>query len=443
MKKIFTKIAAMGLAGAVFLTGCSSSCGETVSSQAAGESREKTVIEYWNINSESVGGKTVKELIDKFNASNDHIEVVNRYNADEYKGLMQNLQAEEAAGNAPAIVQVGWTYLNYFANNFTYTGPQDVIDQYFPEDKDFLSNNFLPNVLNLAATNDGEQVGMPYSLSTPVLFYNADLLKQAGLPEDGPATWEEVISFSKQIKEQTGNYGFYTREGPDSWTQQALIESNGGKMITTQNGKTKAAFASEEGIKAFQAYADMVLKDESAIHASWDEGFQAFLNGKVAMLHTTIAFMASIEKNATFDVRAVSSPVWEGKQRVVPAGGCFLAITAKDEEQKKAAWEFMKYLYSVESMAAWTKGTGYVPPRKDVIDAENGLKSFVEENEMFNAAASQMEGVTSWASFPGDAGLEAEQMLIDIRDQILNGSVGARDGLTETQDKINDLLADQ
>ena len=284
---------------------------------------------------------------------------------------------------------------------------------------------------------------MPYSLSTPVLFYNADLLKQAGLPEDGPATWEEVISFSKQIKEQTGNYGFYTREGPDSWTQQALIESNGGKMITTQNGKAKAAFASEEGIKAFQAYADMVLKDESAIHASWDEGFQAFLNGKVAMLHTTIAFMASIEKNATFDVRAVSSPVWEGKQRVVPAGGCFLAITAKDEEQKKAAWEFMKYLYSVESMAAWTKGTGYVPPRKDVIDAENGLKSFVEENEMFNAAASQMEGVTSWASFPGDAGLEAEQMLIDIRDQILNGSVGARDGLTETQDKINDLLADQ
>ena len=60
------------------------------------------------------------------------------------------------------------------------------------------------------------------------------------------------------------------------------------------------------------------------------------------------------------------------------------------------------------------KGTGYVPPRKDVIDAENGLKDFVTEHPMFQAAANQMDGVVSWASFPGDAGLEAEQKLIDI-----------------------------
>ncbi|MEA4893480.1 MAG: ABC transporter substrate-binding protein [Peptococcaceae bacterium] len=444
MKEFFKKAAIAGLAAAVFLTGCSPSVdGESSSPSPDAGNKKKTVIEYWNINSESVGGKTVKELIDNFNAINDHIEVVNRYNAEEYKGLMQNLQAEEAAGNAPAIVQVGWTYLNYFANNFSYTQPQEIIDQFFPEDTNFLSDNFLSNVLELAVTSDGKQVGIPYSLSTPVLFYNADLLKQAGLSEAGPKTWEEVISFSKQVKEKTGSYGFYTKEGPDSWTQQAMIESNGGKMITMENGKAKATFASEEGIAAFQAYANMVLADKSAIHASWDEGFQAFLNGKVAMLHTTIAYMASIEKNATFDVRAVSSPVWEGKKRVVPAGGCFLAITAKGEEQKKAAWEFMKYLYRVESMAAWTEGTGYVPPRKDVIESENGLKEFVEENQMFNAAASQMDGVASWASFPGDAGLQAEQMLIDIRDQILNGSIGARTGLIETQDKINELLASQ
>lgn len=442
IKKFFMKMAAMGLTALVFLTGCSySNGGQATLPEASGGGNKKTVIEYWNINADSFGGKTVKELVDSFNASNDHIEVVNRYNPEEYKGLMQNLQAEAAAGNAPAIVQVGWTYLNYFSNNFSYTEPQAIIDQYFPDDASFLSDNFLPNVLNLAVTSDGKQVGIPYSLSTPVLFYNADLLKQAGLSEDGPKTWEEVISFSNQVKEKTNNYGFYTREGPDSWTQQALLESNAGQMITMENGKAKATFASEEGIAAFQAYADMVLTDKSALHASWDEGFQAFLNGKVAMLHTTIAYMANIEKNATFDVRAVNSPSWEGKKRVVPAGGCFLAITAEEEDQKKAAWEFMRYLYSVESMAAWTKGTGYVPPRKDVIDAENGLKAFVEENKMFSAAASQMDGVASWASFPGDAGLQAEQMLIDIRDQILTGSIGVREGLTQTQDKINELLA--
>ena len=400
---------------------------------------DKTVIEYWHINSETVGGKTVDELVKEFNESNNEIEVVARYNPEEYKGLMQNLQAETAAGNAPAVVQIGWTYLNYFSSNFDYVSPQNIIDEFFPEDSSFITDNFNANILELAQNSDGEQVGMPYSLSTPVLFYNADILKEAGLPEEGPETWEEVEEFSSKIKESTGKYGLYMREGPDSWNQQALLESNGAQIISEEDGKYKASFASEEGVEAYTMYADMV-SDQEALHASWEEGFQAFINGEVAMLHTTIAYMATIEDTAQFDVRAVSSPVWEGKDRVVPAGGCFLAITAQDEEEQKAAWEFEKYLYSVESMAKWTEGTGYVPPRNNVIEAENGLKDFVEKHPMFTAAADQMNGVASWASFPGDAGLEAEQMLIDMRDQILSGTVDIEKEMKETQDSINQIM---
>ena len=204
----------------------------------------------------------------------------------------------------------------------------------------------------------------------------------------------------------------------------------------------KATFASEKGIEAYEAYADMV-KNEEALHISWDEGVQSFINGEVGMLYTTIARRASIQEGAKFDVAAVNSPAWEGEQVRLPAGGCFLAITAQDEEQQKAAWEFQKYLYSVESMAEWTIGTGYVPPRKDVAESENGLKDFLEENQMMEAATSQMEGVVSWTSFPGDAGLEAEQILLDTRDQILGGKISAKDGLTEAQNKINKLLEQQ
>ena len=199
------------------LGGCGSNQKQQDVAKKAEENGEKIVIEYWHINSETVGGKTVDELVKEFNESNDHIEVVARYNPDEYKGLMQNLQAETAAGNAPAVVQIGWTYLNYFSNNFSYTSPQDVIKKYFPEDESFLKDNFLDNVLELAQNSEGEQVGMPYSLSSPVLFYNADLLKEAGLSENGPETWEEVEEYSKQIQEKTGKYGLYMREGPDSW----------------------------------------------------------------------------------------------------------------------------------------------------------------------------------------------------------------------------------
>lgn len=101
---------------------------------------------------------------------------------------------------------------DYFSNNFEYTTPQEAIDKFDSEDKNFLSDNFLPNVLNLAVNSDGVQVGIPYSLSNPVLFINRDLLKEAGLSEEGPKTWEEVKQFAETVKEKTGKYGFYMQE---------------------------------------------------------------------------------------------------------------------------------------------------------------------------------------------------------------------------------------
>ncbi|MEV9641394.1 ABC transporter substrate-binding protein [Mammaliicoccus sciuri] len=415
----------------IFLAACNSEA----SSESSGNDG-KTVIEYWHVNAETQGGQTVTQLVDDFNKQSDTVEVVAKYNPDMYKGLMQNMQAEAAAGNSPAVVQIGWAFLNYFSENFEYVSPQTVIDKHFPEEKTFLKDHFLPNVMDLAKNAKGDQVGIPYSLSSPVLYINRDMLKEAGLDENGPQTWEEVKSFSKEIKERTGKYGFYFQEPADNWATQALLESNGASFLTDG----KATFASDEGIEAYQLLTDMIVKDKTALHIGWDQGVQSFIDGSVAMAYTTIAQRSNIQDNAQFDVAAVKSPVWEGKDAKLPAGGAMLAITAQEEEKQKAAWEFMSYLYSVEALAEWTKGTGYVPPRHDVADAENGLKEYLKENEMMTAAIEQMDGVVPWASFPGDAGLQAEQLLLDLRDQLLKGSVSPKEGLKATEDEVNELL---
>ncbi len=455
MKKRITQLLALALSAGV-LAGCGSTATSTATADnASSESltadkessdngtsksgNEKTVIEYWHCNAETQGGLTVDELVKNFNENNDHIEVVAKYNPDMYKGLMQNLQAESAAGNTPALVQIGWAFVDYFSNNFAYVSPQDAIDTYDSGDSTFLTDNFLPNILDLAVNSSGDQVGIPYSLSTPVLYVNTDLLAEAGVTNTEPQTWQEVQEISEQVKANTGKYGLYVQEPEDFWAQQAIIESNGGKLLTKDGDSYKATFASDEGIEAMQTYADMVA-DGSALHISWEEGAQSFVDGNCAMLYTTIARRAYVQENAQFNAISVKSPEWEGKKRQVPAGGCFLAITAQDDDQIAAAWEFEKYLYSIESMAAWTEGTGYVPPRKDVADAENGLKDFLAENTMMTPAIDQMEDVVKWTAWPGDAGLTAEQTLLDMRDQILGGEVSAADGMKQAEDQINALL---
>lgn len=428
------KILAAGmisLLAAAALTGCG---GEKKNV----DNGKKVQIEYWHVAAESFGGATVKELVADFNKTHPNIEVVEKYNPDMYKGLTQNLQAAMASGKNPDVVQMGYSFLNYAAENLKYTDLNAAFKA--AGDADFMQNNFLPNVLNLAQTEDGKQIGLPYSVSVPVLFYNPEIFAKAGLnTEQPPQTWDEVMADAKQIKEKTGNMGFFMQEYADNWTQQGLIESNGGQMLKKENGKTVAGFDTPEAAQAYQMLADMV-KDGSGLHATNEEGFQAYLSGKLGMVCTTIGKRANFEKSAKFNVKAAPFPAFAGKEVKVPAGGNFLMIFSKDAEKQKAAVEFIKYLESPAALAKWSTGTGYLPPRKGMADDPQGFKKLADENPNIKMALEQMTKVTKWASFPGANGLQAEQLLIDARDIILSGKMTAADALHQTAEKINKLL---
>lgn len=428
------KTLALALAGALCLGVLG--CGGSQTAQKG--SGKKVQIEYWHVASESFGGATVKELVDDFNKKHPDIEVTAKYNPDMYKGLTQNLQAAMASGKNPDVVQMGYSFLNYANDNLKYTDLNDLAKQ-DDKDKNFLKDNFLPNVLQLAQTDDGKQIGLPYSVSVPVLYINPDLFKQAGLdPNNPPRTWAEVKKDAKILKDKTGNPGFFMQEYADNWAQQAIIESNGGHMLKKENGKTLAAFDSPEAAQAYQLLADMV-KDGSGLHATNEEGFQAYLSGKLGMVCTTIGKRANFEKSANFKVIAAPFPVFEGKARKVPAGGNFLMCFSKDPAKQKAAWEFIKYLESNDALTKWSTGTGYLPPRKGM-DKEGAFKKVIDSNKNIQAALSTMPDLVKWASFPGQNGLKAEQLLIDVRDVILSSKEPAAQALKETADKVNELL---
>lgn len=417
--------------GLIVLTTVLAACNTSSSSQSAGNGPIE--IEYWYPNAETQGGKTVTELIEKFNTSQDKIVVKGVYNAGMYQGLMQNLQSAVAAGKSPALVQIGWSYREYFSNNFSYVEPQSIIEKHFPDDKNYLEEKFLNNILELAVNNDGSQVGLPYSLSVPVLYLNMDILNEAGVKPEDLTTWEAVAEASKKINEVTGKPGLYIAEAADNWNAQALIQSNGGEVIVDE----KAAFNSPEGIETYEFYQELV-ENGSALHIGSDQGHQAFVSGDVGMGHMTIAQRTNVTENGSFEATAVPSPAFAGKDVKVPAGGSMLAITAEDEEQQKAAWEFMKFLYQPDSVSAWTAGTGYLPETIDATD-NTELATLIEEDSMMAAAYATLESLVPWAPFPGNSGLQAEQMLIDMRDRILNGGDVEGD-LKKTQDEINELI---
>ncbi len=406
----------------------------TIATTAIGKPVE---IEYWHVASESFGGGAVKELIKEFNAKNKDIKVIEKFNPDMYKGLTQNLQIAVASGKKPAIVQIGYSYLNYAYDNFEYVTPQEVVKKHVPKDKNYFKENFLPNILELGQV-DGEQVGLPYSISNPIMYINADLFKQAGIDTTKmPKDWDTVREYASMIKKNTGKIGLFVQEYADNWAHQALIEGNGGQMLEFKNGMTKPTFSSPESAEAYQFHADLV-KDGLALHASNDEGFQAFLNGQVGMVITTIGKRDNFEKSANFDLVGEKFPLFKGKERKLPAGGNLLVIMSDKKAEQKAAWEFIKFLYSGSSAEKWTKGTGYLPAT--LHDKNSGIHKFIAGNQLMSIASAQLADMGKWASFSGPNALQAEQLLIDARDIILSGKEPAKKVLADTQKKIEKLM---
>lgn len=216
--KVFKKlIVIFGLLSvAIVFAGCSKkSSGSAV-----------THITYWHVNAQTQGGATVDELVKKFNDTQKNIKVTAKYNPNMYQGLMQNLQSAQASGKVPDVTQVGWAYDNYFASNFKYMTPTDAAKK-FDGNNNFIQTNFTNRTLSFAKDSTGKLVGLPYSLSTPVLFINKDLLTKYGVDIKSLDTWEGVKQASQKINQQSGKYGLYIQEPGDTWAQQALMLSHG------------------------------------------------------------------------------------------------------------------------------------------------------------------------------------------------------------------------
>ncbi|MFC6176179.1 ABC transporter substrate-binding protein [Companilactobacillus huachuanensis] len=385
-------------------------------------------ITYWHVNAQTQGGAAVDDLVKKFNDTHKNIKVTAKYNPDMYKGLMQNLQSAQASGKVPDITQVGWAYDNYFASNFKYMTPTDAAKKFDGNNK-FIDGNFTKRTLSFAKDSKGKLVGLPYSLSTPVLFINKDILSKYNIKEDSLSTWEGIKEASKKIHDQSGKYGLYIQEPGDTWAQQGIMLSHGADI---QKGG-KAAFASDNGVGAYKYYQEMVTS-KLALHTPWAQGMDSFVKGDVAMAFTTIAQASHIKKSASFNASAIAAPHFEGHKTVVPVGGSMLAITAQDSEQQKAAWEFEKWMYKADAAVTWSKGTGYLPPTKVALES-SAFKDYVKENPMLDPAVKTLDNAVPWTSFP-KKGLQAEQAMIDARDKILSGS-DVKSTLGAAQDKIN------
>jgi multiple sugar transport system substrate-binding protein len=215
------------------------------------------------------------------------------------------------------------------------------LDPLAPEDVGYTKEDFWPGALK-SVTWEGEGYGIPTNNETMAFIWNAKIFEDAGLdPNTPPATWDDVVAYSKQIKEKLGisGYGLVAKQnaGNTPFRFMPQLWAYGGAALdeTAPEPTYDTVQLNNEGsIAALQAAYDMYVRDKSvptsALTNTQAENQGPFIAGQLAMMiahPAEYAKMLDLASQATGADKEVADAVVENmRYGLIPEGPARRAV---------------------------------------------------------------------------------------------------------------------
>jgi len=391
----------------------------------------------------AVGGKaadTIQALTDEYVAANPGVNIEAVY-AGSYQDTITKTLTAVRGGTPPQLSVI------LSVDMFTLIEEDAIIP--FDEmvktdaDKTWLTS-FYPAFMDNSMTG-GKTYGIPFQRSTPVLYWNKEAFKAAGLdPNTPPATWEEQVEFGKKLTKRDAN-GNVTQWGvriPSSgfpyWLFQGLTTQN--DVILANDDGNKTNFSDPKVIEALQYLVDLSVKHEVMQPGivEWGSTPKAFFEGQTAMMWTTTGNLTNVRNNAPFDFGVAMLPA--NKRRGAPTGGGnFYIFKDSSDEQKAASFEFIKWITAPEQAAKWTIATGYVAPRPDAWETP-AMKAYVADFPPALVARDQLEyAVAELSTYQNQ---RITTIFNDALEAAITGQKAPAAALEEAQGQADRILAD-
>ena len=376
----------------------------------------KTKIQWWHAMGGALG-EIVNDIAAGFNQSQNEYEVEAVYKGN-YTETMTAGIAAFRSGKPPHIMQV------FEVGTATMMAAKGAIYPVYKlmanYDQPFDQSRYISAVIGYYTTTDGKLLSMPFNSSTPVVFWNKQAFKKAGL-DRAPKTWEEVGDFSKKIIASGGAECGFT-VGWQSWTMlENLSAWHNVPFATKENGfaglDTELAFNSPLHVKHIQQLADWQADKIFTYGGRRGDGNPLFADGKCAMLINSSAYYGGLVKSSKFDFGTSEMPYWStvkgAPQNSIIGGATLWVLTGNPKEDYEGVAKFLNYMSDVFVQAYWHQNTGYVPITNAAYEMTK-RSGYYEKNEGRDVAILQM---SSKAPTPNSKGLRLGGF-VQIRDII-------------------------
>lgn len=422
-----TTVVAVG--SVLAMTGCAAT--------AEPGTNEKVSITFssYNFGTAGAAGEGTQALLDRFAELHPEITVVPE--AVPVADVLTKTKTAVAADIAPDVVQLGYSKLAEALETLPIKSIEDIAADEWAEHVEGITPALVKT-----GTSDGTVKALPYTVSIPTVFYNADLFRAAGLdPDAPPVTITEVAQAAAAIT-AAGSYGVYfgiVDSGKSDYVTQSVINSAGGAIVDADGEVTLDSPKAIAGLQAIQDLTTEGLQPAVAI----DDAVAAFSSGKLGMLVMSTAVLGSIKAAAegNFELRTGAFPSFDGGQARPTHSGASLVILSDDEAKQKASWEFVKFLTSKEGYTMITEKIGYLPLRAELATDKDYLAGYFKENTLLLPPLKQLETLAPYLSFPGPKANQATVLLQDNAvSPIVLRDADVKSTLTEVADRIRDLV---
>ncbi len=343
----------------------SSVAAAAVLASASGASAQ-TEIQWWHAMGGNLG-EVVNEIAAGFNKTQTEYKVVPVYKGSYTETLTAAIAAFRAK-QAPHIVQV---FEVGTANMMAAKGAVYPIYQVMADAKEpFDPKAFIAPVYGYYSTPDGKLLSMPFNSSTPVLYWNKELLSKAGLdPNKPPTTWPELGEMAKKAIAAGAKCGFTPQ-----WQTWTLIENYGAwhnlPFSTKENGfsgiDVELKFNDPAHVKFIQMLADWG-KDKRFVYGGREGKSTALFTAGDCVFHiASSGSAAGIDKALGADKVGIammpySPDVRPKPQNSIIGGATLWVLKGRPAADYKGVAKFMTYLSSTPVQAKWHQETGYVP----------------------------------------------------------------------------------
>ena len=352
----------------------------------------QTEINFWHAMGGALGEK-VEEIATDFNEMQDEFKVVPTYKGN-YTENMTAAIAAFRAGEQPHIVQV------FEVGTATMMAAQGAVKPVYEvmgnADIDWDADAYLPAVKSYYTTPEGQLLSLPFNSSTPVMWYNKDMLDAAGV-EEVPQTWDAMFEAAEKLKANNADCAFSF--GWQSWVMvENYLAWHDEPIGTQQNGfaglDTEFVFnESTDLTELLQRIADSQADGMFKYGGRRGDSLPLFTTGECAMWMNSSAYYAGISEQAEFEFGQAMLPVntaaRDEAQNSIIGGATLWVLEGHDDAEYQGVAEFFNYMSTPEVQADWHQSSGYVPITTAAYELSKE-QGFYDENPGTDTAIKQL-----------------------------------------------------